>query len=118
MTLPKDIAFCLKPRCPACQRGRLFKRGSLTVVERCDVCGVPLGKHDAGDAAAVIMIFILGFMIVPTAWAFEKAFAPALWVHVVLWGAVALGMIAVLLPTAKAFIILQEYRHRSGDWGK
>lgn len=118
MTVLKDISFCLRPRCPVCRRGRLFRPFSVTAVEACEVCGTKLGSHDVGDAAAVFLIFILGFCIVPSAWMFELAFAPPLWVHVILWGIVALGMIALLLPAAKAFIILLEYRHRPGDWKK
>lgn len=57
-------------------------------------------------------MFILGFSIIPMAWLFENLVAPPLYVHVILWGIVALGMIAVLLPAVKAYIILLEYRHR------
>ncbi len=76
------------------------------------MCHATLGKHDVGDGASVLLIFLLGFSIIPAAWAFECFAAPPLWVHVVLWGIVALGMIALILPTAKAFIILLDYRHR------
>ena len=73
-----------------------------------------------GDGAAVLLIFLLGFTLVPAAWVFELAFAPPLWVHAVLWGAVALGLILLILPAVKTYVILLEYRHlrggeRSGD---
>lgn len=71
-----------------------------------------LGKHDVGDGAAVFLIFILGFTIIPLAWLFETAFAPPLWAHVAVWGGVALGLISVLMPATKAYIILLEHRHR------
>ena len=100
-----------------CRRGRLFKTYSLNVVDECAECKTKLGRHDIGDGAAVFLIFFLGFTIVPLAWSFEKAFAPPLWVHGVLWGIVSLLLIALILPAAKAFIILLEYRHRPGDWG-
>ncbi len=112
MSLAQDLLFCLKPRCPACRKGRLFQPRSVSVVETCGNCGAHLGQNDVGDGAAVLLIFILGFLLVPAAWFFELAVAPPLWVHVVLWGAVALGMIAVLLPATKAYVILLEYRHR------
>ena len=38
--------------------------------------------------------------------------APPLWVHVVLVGILALLIIAIILPMAKAYIILLEHRHR------
>ncbi|MBI3440236.1 MAG: DUF983 domain-containing protein [Proteobacteria bacterium] len=118
MSLVADLLFAMKPRCPACRRGRLFKPYSVSVVEECSQCHAKLGKHDVGDGASVFLIFLLGVSIVPAAWLFECLVAPPLWVHVVLWGFVALGMIALILPTVKAFIILLEYRHRPGEWKK
>lgn len=101
-----------------CQRGRLFKPWSVSVVDACSVCHAKLGQNDVGDGASVFLIFLLGFLIVPLAWAFELLVAPPLWVHVVLWGAVSLGVIALVLPATKALLILLEYRHRPGDWKK
>ena len=82
------------------------------MVDECSVCHARLGKHDVGDGASVFLIFLLGFSIIPMAWGFECLVHPPLWVHAVLWGFVALGMISVILPRVKAFIILLEYRHR------
>lgn len=112
MSLIGDIAFCLKPRCPACRQGRLFKPWSLTMVDKCEHCGEPLGRNDVGDGAAVFVIFLLGLTLVPLAWIFENLVAPPLWVHAVLWGVVALGIMSVLLPAVKAYVILLERRHR------
>ena len=80
------------------------------------MCHAALGKHDVGDGASVLLIFLLGFSIIPMAWAFERLVAPPMWVHMVLWGTVALGITALILPAAKAYIILLEYRHRPGEW--
>ena len=112
MSLFKDVVSSFRPRCPVCQRGRLFKPWSVSVVESCDACHAPLGQQDVGDGAAVFLIFLLGASIIPMAWAFERLVEPPLWVHVVLWGCVALGMIALILPAVKAYIILLDYRHR------
>lgn len=112
MSLFQDILFCLKPRCPLCRKGRLFKPWSLSLVDECESCHAKLGQEDVGDGASVFVIFILGFMLVPMAWIFEQAFAPPLWVHVVLWGAVAIAMMAVILPAVKAYVILLEHRYR------
>lgn len=67
-----------------------------------------------GDGAAVFLIFLLGFTLVPAAWLLELALAPPLWAHVLVWGAAGLGLIALVLPATKAYIILLEYRHRRG----
>lgn len=112
MSFLTDFIFCLKPRCPVCRGSRLFKPWSTTVEENCLKCGADLGAHDIGDGASVFLLFILCFSIIPVAWWFELLFAPPLWVHAVLWTTVGLGMIALLLPATKAYIILLEYRHR------
>jgi len=113
MILREDILFSFKHRCPACKQGRLFKPYSVDVVSECDVCHADLGQYTVGDGASVFLIFLLGATIIPTAWLFECLVHPPLWVHAVLWGCVALGLIAVILPTVKAYIILLEYRHRT-----
>ena len=112
MSFLKDVLFCLKPRCPVCQRGRLFKPGTISAVDQCAECAAPLGQHDVGDGAAVFLIFFLGFTVIPAAWGMELLLSPPLWVHGVVWGAVVLGVILLLLPAIKAYIILLEYRHR------
>ena len=68
----------------------------MSVVKECSVCHAKLGQHDVGDGASVFLIFLLGASIIPMAWAFECLVAPPLWVHVVLWGTVALGIRHVL----------------------
>lgn len=90
----------------------MFAPWSISVVPTCGACGAEVGKHDIGDAASVFLVFILGFLLVPLAWAFELTYAPPLWVHAVLWGAVAFALILLLLPAVKAYVILLEYRHR------
>ena len=117
MSLLADLGFAFKGRCPVCRKGKLFKSG-ITIVEACSHCGTKLGDNDVGDGAAVFLIFILGFTIVPLAWLTEVAFAPPIWVHIIVFGGVMLGMILLLLPAMKAFIMLLQYRHRPGDWGQ
>lgn len=117
-TFLADLRFCLKPRCPVCRQGRLFRPWTITPVDQCDVCHARLGLHDIGDGAAVFLTFILGFTLIPVAWMFELAFAPPLWLHLVLWSVAGLGMIALLLPALKAYIVLLEHRHRPTSMGK
>jgi len=115
MTLFNDLSFCLKPRCPVCRQGRLFKPWSVTAVDECAVCHAKLGQNDVGDGASVFLIFLLGATIVPMSLVFEHFVHPPLWMQGVLWTIVGLGLIAVILPTVKAYIIMLEYRHRPKD---
>lgn len=110
-----DMRFCLKPRCPVCRQGRLFRPWTITPVEQCGVCHARLGLNDIGDGAAVFLNFILCFTLIPIAWVFELYIEPPLWLHIVLWGGAGLGIIALMLPALKAYIILLEYRHRPSD---
>jgi uncharacterized protein (DUF983 family) len=107
-----DFIFCLKPRCPLCRKGPLFRPWTTTVVEKCASCGAALGAHDIGDGASVFLLFILCFSIIPFAWGLELLIAPPLWVHAVLWTVVSLALIALLMPAVKAYIIMLEFRHR------
>ena len=74
----------LRCRCPRCGQGKLFK-GLLDVTKSCAVCGLDLTAHDSGDGPAVFAIFLLGFIVVPLALGFEAAFAPPIWLHLVIW---------------------------------
>jgi uncharacterized protein (DUF983 family) len=111
LSLFSDIAFAFSRRCPVCREGRLFQPWSLAAMERCG-CGAELGKHDVGDGAAVFLIFLLGFTLIPLAWAIQVAFSPPLWVPVAFVAVSALALIALILPAVRAYIILLEYRHR------
>ncbi len=113
MSFFSDLLFSFKPRCPACRQGRLFKPWSLSAVDECAICHAKLGQNDVGDGASVFLIFLLGATVIPLALLFESLVHPPLWVHAVLWGTVMLGLIIVILPAVKAYIILLEYRHRS-----
>jgi uncharacterized protein (DUF983 family) len=48
----------------------------LTVRSGCEICGLDLSNHDAGDGPAVFVIFILGLVVVALAAIVERAFAP------------------------------------------
>lgn len=112
MAFIKDALFCLKPRCPHCRTGRLFHRYSVTLVDHCDHCGASFKDQDVGDAAAVLMIFGLGFTFVPLAWAVEVLIGLPIWAHMLIWGSCMMVLIAIFLPAVKAYVMLLDYRHR------
>jgi uncharacterized protein (DUF983 family) len=71
-------------RCPVCGKGRVFN-GYLTVVPACPDCGAPLGRLRADDAPPYFTIFIAGHLLVPPVLWIEKAYQPAMWIHMALW---------------------------------
>jgi uncharacterized protein (DUF983 family) len=99
-------------RCPRCGEGPLFD-GLLSVAPSCRHCGLDLKAQDAGDGPAVFVILVLGAIVVPGAILLEIAFAPPLWVHVVVWTPVVLGGAILLLRPFKAGLIALQYRHRA-----
>lgn len=112
-----DVRQALRCRCPRCGEGALYQsRYHLTLAPSCVKCGLDLGRNDSADGPAVFLIFLLGFLLVPLALALEFAVEPPLWVHAVLWLAVALGFTILSLRPLKTYIMLLQYRHRPGDW--
>ena len=80
------IYAVLLARCPQCGQGRLFKN-VLELLDECENCGLSYRFIDTGDGPAVFAIFILGFLVLGLALYVEFTYEPAVWVHVVLWGA-------------------------------
>ena len=104
-------------KCPKCKDGDIYKSGlTLTLRDRCENCGLDLSKNDSADGPAVFLIFILGFALVPIALALDAVFSWPLWLHAILWTAVALVLTLGTLRPLKAYIIALQYKHRASDW--
>lgn len=118
MTLDRNLLrIGLKQKCPRCGEGNLYEPGlSMTIRDQCENCGLALSKNDSADGPAVFLIFVLGFLLVPSALLVESIFAPPLWVHGVLWTVVALTLTLGSLRPLKAYIIALQYKHRASDW--
>ncbi|MBK1662520.1 DUF983 domain-containing protein [Paracraurococcus ruber] len=74
----------LRNRCPFCGEGKVFA-GYLTVVPACSNCRAPLGLLRADDAPPYFVIFLVGHLLVPPVFWVEKAYAPPMWLHMVVW---------------------------------
>ena len=84
---------------------------------RCEVCGLDLRAHDAGDGAAVGVILVLGAIVVGLAFWVEFRFSPPLWVHAVLWPVVTMPLAVLMMRPAKAALVALQFRHRSTEMG-
>lgn len=101
-------------RCPRCGRGDLFSAlFSLTIRERCEVCGLDLRFADSGDGPAVFAVLLLGFLVLGAALIVELRFAPPLWVHLVLWAPMTLAVAFALLRPLKATLIALQFIHKA-----
>jgi uncharacterized protein (DUF983 family) len=93
-----------RQRCPSCGTGRLFGR-YLKVNDACPACGEALHHHRADDAPPYFTILIVGHVVVGAILPVERAFAPPLWLHAVLWLPLTLVMSLWLLPRIKGAIV-------------
>ena len=98
----------LRGRCPACGNGRMFGK-FLKVNDACPECGEELHHHRADDFPAYLVIVIVGHILVPMVLAVETEFAPAYWVHALLWGPAVLGMTLGLLQPVKGAIVAMQW---------
>jgi uncharacterized protein (DUF983 family) len=95
-------------RCPACSKGRMFRK-FLKVHDVCPECGEELHHHRADDFPAYLVIVIVGHILVPIILAVETEFAPAYWVHALLWGPAVLGMTLGLLQPVKGAVVAMQW---------
>jgi uncharacterized protein (DUF983 family) len=104
-------------RCPACGAAPLFAR-YLKVSGACPGCGEALHHHRADDAPPYFTILIVGHVIVGAILPVERAFAPPLWVHAVVWLPLTLAMSLALLPRIKGAVVGLQwalYMHGFGE---
>jgi len=95
--------------------------GLLSVVDRCESCGLDLRAHESGDGPAVFVILFVGFLIVGAALIVEVRHQPSYWLHMAIWPPLVLGLSLGLLRPIKAAFVAIQYRHRStaaGDDGE
>lgn len=97
-------------RCPRCGEGALYD-GFLDVGDRCTACGLDYSGQNSGDGSAFFIIMIVGFIVVGLALVLEVMFAPPVWLHMVLWLPLSLGLTLAMMRPAKGILIALQYRH-------
>jgi uncharacterized protein (DUF983 family) len=97
--------------CPACGQGRMF-RALLKVNDSCPSCGEALHHHRADDAPAYFNIVIVGHIVVPLVLMVETAYAPAYWVHAMLWLPLTLILAFALMHPIKGAIVAWQWAAR------
>ncbi len=91
--------------------------GLLEVRPSCEICGLDLSRHDAGDGAIVGVILVLGAILVALAFWVEFRFSPPLWVHAIIWPVVTVPAAVLMMRPAKAALIALQYRVRASEMG-
>jgi uncharacterized protein (DUF983 family) len=117
MNLPPHWHRAFHCKCPACGLGDIYQSNySITLKSSCPSCGLDLSKNDSADGPAVFLIFVLGFLIVPLAVIVDFKYHWSLWMHLIIWSGLMLGITLLTLRPLKAFVIALQYRHRKTDW--
>lgn len=91
-------------RCPACGQGHIFGQ-YLKTNDACPSCGEDLHHQRADDAPAYFTMFVVGHIVVAAVMYVEKAYAPELWVHALIWTPLILLLSLLLLPRIKGALI-------------
>ena len=108
----EDLQTGLNCVCPKCKTGKIFPSTfSIETYETCPECGFNLSENDSADGPAVFMIFLLSFSVIPLALVIEYFYEWDLWLHLVIWGAVILGLTLGLMRPLKAYVIALQFRH-------
>lgn len=102
----------LRGRCPRCGEGRLFD-GFLALAPACPACGLDYSFADSADGPAFFIVTAVGFLVAGAALLVEIAYAPPIWVHVVLWGPLVLILCLGLLRPLKGVLVALQYANRA-----
>ena len=111
---PSPMTTGLAGRCPRCGEGRLFN-GFLALQPRCEACGLDYSFADSGDGPAFFIMSIVGFIVVGLALGVEFAFEPPIWLHMVLWSALAVVLSLAMARPVKGLMIALQYTHRAEE---
>lgn len=114
MDTPRSLLAGLRGRCPNCGEGPLFQ-GFLRVAPKCASCGYDLARADSGDGPAVFVILIAGFLCAFAMLFTEVAFSPPVWVHVVIFLPLTLGVCVGLLRPAKGVLLASQFANRAAE---
>jgi uncharacterized protein (DUF983 family) len=106
------VRAALSCACPRCGQGKLFD-GLLTVRPVCRNCGLDYSFADSGDGPAVFVIMIIGFIVVGLALYVDSNYGWPIWLHLIFWIPLAVGLSLWLLRVLKALLIALQYRNKA-----
>ncbi|WP_343561459.1 DUF983 domain-containing protein [Kiloniella sp. b19] len=91
-------------KCPSCGQSRVFS-GYLSVNPVCSNCHENLEKIKAEDFPPYVTITIVGHIIVPMIFFFERNDPLGLWTQMALWPTLTLLLTLLIMPNVKGSII-------------
>jgi uncharacterized protein (DUF983 family) len=94
--------------CPRCGQGRMFE-GMLAIKPSCANCGLDFRALDVGDGAVVFVVMIANIIVLGGALAFENALSPPIWVHIMLWPVIIIGLCIWLTRLIKGVLLANQF---------
>jgi uncharacterized protein (DUF983 family) len=98
----------LQGKCPRCGQGQLFA-GMLKIKPQCSNCGLDIASLDVGDGAVVFVVMIANIVVLGGALAFENAFSPPLWLHILMWPIVIAALCIWLTRLIKGVLLAHQF---------
>jgi len=107
---PDMIPAALFGLCPDCGQKTLF--ANITgFAYKCRACGLDYSKYNVGDGPAAFLTLIVGAIVLILALVVEFQFYPPMWVHLLLWFPLTIGLVIVMLRASKALLLISEHRN-------
>jgi uncharacterized protein (DUF983 family) len=104
----------LTGKCPRCGEGHLFS-GLLKIAPSCDKCGLDYSFADAGDAPAIIVMTVAGFVVLGATLLVEIFYQPPYWVHAAVAIPLAVVFCVLLLRPTKSLMIALQYFNKAEE---
>lgn len=111
---PPPLDAALRGLCPRCGAPGLFV-SFLRFADRCAGCGLDYRSFNVGDGAAAFLIMIVGGVVSLLAIVVELKWSPPLFVHLLLWLPLTVGLTVILLRLAKGLLLALEYKNAARE---
>lgn len=111
---PIQLLAGLRMKCPACQKGPLFK-GFLTLRSACPSCRQNFAALDTGDGPAVFIMLIASTLVLVPAFIVEFKYSPPFWIYAVTALPALIGLCLGLLRPFKGVMIALQFHYKASD---
>ncbi len=111
---PEPLQAGLRGLCPRCEAKTMFQ-GMMRFAPRCLACGLDFSAFNVGDGPAAFLTLIIGAIVTIGAIWLHLAAGPPVWVHVLLWPALALVLVIGSLRVAKGWLLALEFRNAARE---